>query len=73
MLRKLQVLKENKHRKYVNNFLEPYVLVPAIILQQLPTKLHKSPYDSRFIGTSNICTTKPSCLSLVMTNLKTFG
>ena len=124
MLRKQQVLKGNKHRKYINDFLEQYVLVPAdkatnniivvcrkyyleIILselsikdcstliaehvvdlakwniavasemKQLPTlywlpKLHKSPYGSRFIAASNICTTKPlsrhltGCLSLVM-------
>ena len=29
MLRKQQVLKDNKHHKYINDFLEQYVLVPA--------------------------------------------
>ena len=29
MSRKQQILKDNKHRKYVNDFLEQYVLVPA--------------------------------------------
>ena len=50
-------------------------------MKQLPTlywlpKLHKSPYGSRFIAASNICTTKPlsrlllGCLSLVVTHFR---
>ena len=52
-------------------------------IKQLPTlywlrKLHKSPYGSRFIAASNICTTKPlstlltGCLSLVMTHFREY-
>ena len=60
-----------------------WYIVVASKIKELPTlywlpKLHKSPYGSRFIAASNICTTKPlsrlliGCLSLVVTQFREY-